>query len=316
MTDGPNGPVIDNLADIRLELMQLNLYIRDLLTVSSRELPAPVVNVAPTPVIVESAPASPAQPVNLDGLYDRLAALRGDPAGSLEQLLELNKQIKDLSVGMRAIAGSSVSSGGVGGGTVRPAEPFPVKNDPASPFSTSVSNPDFPLPSSQVTDLKTVKLDTAVEHFTSPGLAQKVLAGKARIAGAKQNMLVGQNSSLHIANPAGSGVNLLVTSLIVQTDTSAEVIYFKDATSSGAVVTPANPHFPSTALAKAEVRSGVNALSGGTQLTPFQRVTTNSPIEFDGLVVVGPGQSVAVRYLNPGASAAAYFNIRWFEEPF
>lgn len=113
MTSGPNGPVIDNLADIRLELMQLNLYIRDLLTVSQRELPAPVVNVAPAPVVVESAPVSAVQPLNLDGLYDRLASLRGDPAGSLEQLQKLNKQITDLTVAIRAGMGGSygVASG-------------------------------------------------------------------------------------------------------------------------------------------------------------------------------------------------------------
>lgn len=103
MTDGPSGPVIDNLSEIKFELMQLNLYVRDLLTSSVRDMPAPVVHVAPAAVHVAAA----ALPAPLD-----LSMLRHDATPVVEGLGRLQKTIEDLASGMRAIAGSSSPASG------------------------------------------------------------------------------------------------------------------------------------------------------------------------------------------------------------
>jgi hypothetical protein len=115
---GPDARIVSGLDDLKIEMMQLNLYLRDLLAVQGRELPAPVVNVSPTPVVVERVDAPPAV-LTPESLAQALSgALSPRPDANLQAGLESVKQaVEDLGVSMRAIAGSA-AYGPSGGGTV------------------------------------------------------------------------------------------------------------------------------------------------------------------------------------------------------
>lgn len=115
--DGPDARVVRELQDVKLELMQLNLYLRDLLMVSGRELPTPQVTVTPTPVVVE-APALPSGVLTPEELLQALSGLarpHSDDAvvGAVNNLADEVKKSLEYS---RAVAGAAY--GPSGGGVV------------------------------------------------------------------------------------------------------------------------------------------------------------------------------------------------------
>lgn len=127
MTDGPQGPQIDLLSDVRFELIALNEAIQTLIRKASV---APQVTVEPTPVSVSN------QAVDLSPLIDSLRELQDN--GQQEELQALRKEFSDLAVAIRAIAGSSYA--GVGGSVVTPGDDFPVKNSADHPLHVTVDN--------------------------------------------------------------------------------------------------------------------------------------------------------------------------------
>jgi hypothetical protein len=120
---GPDARIVSGLDDLKIEMMQLNLYLRDLLAVQGRELPAPVVNVAPTPVVVQ--PAEPVPGVlTLDTLVQALSGAlsprAGDPVvGAINNLADEVKQSVEYS---RAVAGSAYGASGGGQVHLRPED--------------------------------------------------------------------------------------------------------------------------------------------------------------------------------------------------
>ena len=114
---GPMAPTNEKLDAVLLELFQLNLTLRDVL---SQERQAPVVNVTGQELDLSSLTAvlnQPAQPMDLSALEACLTALVApqrveygpDIIGALRGL---QKEFTDLGTGMRAIAGAPTGGGG------------------------------------------------------------------------------------------------------------------------------------------------------------------------------------------------------------
>ena len=109
------------LDSMLIELFQLNLSVRDLLML---EPAVPVVNVSGPELdltLLAEALGKPSQTVNTSGLEAAVTALLSEPRveygpAVVEALAGLKKELVDLSVGMRAIAGGG--RGGGGGGSV------------------------------------------------------------------------------------------------------------------------------------------------------------------------------------------------------
>lgn len=132
MTDGPFGPATDLLSDVRFELIALNEQMKALREAAAQP---PQVTVEPTPVVVGQS-----EPVALD-FTPLLAALSElDRKDDQEELKALRQEFSDLAVAIRAIAGNSGGTYGIGASVVTPGAEFPVKNDPASAFHVTVDN--------------------------------------------------------------------------------------------------------------------------------------------------------------------------------
>lgn len=113
MHDGPNAPVVDLLTDLRYELLVLNDQMRELRGLNGREIPAPIVEVLPAPVVVH--PSEPAAPFSVD-----MSALVGTLQGLgnsevVNALGEMRKDLTDLAGVMRAMGMGNASYGGGGG---------------------------------------------------------------------------------------------------------------------------------------------------------------------------------------------------------
>lgn len=136
---GPMAVTNDKLDEVLLELYSLNLTIRDLLIAEKQAAQPPVIQVTSpevdlTPLAQALGNTAPA--VDFDQLYAAVAALANDGAVDRQivtALGELKKELADLGVGMRAIAGAPTG----GGGAVYLAD--------NQVFRTLIQNPD-PIP--------------------------------------------------------------------------------------------------------------------------------------------------------------------------
>lgn len=112
---GPDAPVIDLLSEVRYELLCLNEQIRQLLGVTNRELPAPIVEVLPAPVVLPDYPTIPQAAPSTD-LAPLLGAIQGLGNSEVVTALgEMRKDLTDLAGVLRAMGLGNSSYGGGGG---------------------------------------------------------------------------------------------------------------------------------------------------------------------------------------------------------
>lgn len=127
MNEGPLGPATDLLTGVQYELIALNEQMRELL---AKVAQAPQVTVEPAPVSVQSAS------VDFSPLLDALAAM--DRKDDNEELKGLRKEFNDLATSIRAIAGNSGGTYGIGASIVTAGGDFPVKNSDEFPLHVTV----------------------------------------------------------------------------------------------------------------------------------------------------------------------------------
>lgn len=144
--------------------------------------------------------------------------------------------------------------------------------------------------------------------------------GRYRTAGGVVSLSANQSGSIHLANPAGSGVSLTITEFMLAADVACDVNYFKDTTSTGTVreVFVPNRSFEGSVTTKGVLRVGAGVLSGGSQMSPVTRIGANAALTIPYTAVVMPGQSLAVRATAPGGltgSLLFYGTCTWIEDP-
>ena len=157
----------DKLDEVLFELMQLNLYVRDMLVAERAERPAPIIEVS-SPDVDLTPLASVLQPVNLEPLMAKLDSLRAQPADSpatIEALAALKKEISDLGASMRAIAGSSLTGGG-GAVHLDPNSSLEVSNTSANPVPVSGAVTTDGLTDAQLRAAPIEVTDSAEREYT------------------------------------------------------------------------------------------------------------------------------------------------------
>ncbi len=138
--------------------------------------------------------------------------------------------------------------------------------------------------------------------------------GRYRFAGGKATTNVtSPNASMTLTNPAGSGVDIVITRYQVEVDAAADVVLIYDAVSTGTLVANTNPSQRSTVTNPGEVRVGSGVLTGGDVQSPIRRAQPNSPVAVGPFRFrITPGRTFTVRFLGPGATNTVWFNIGWF----
>lgn len=154
-------------------------------------------------------------------------------------------------------------------------------------------------------------LDIAESSAEYASLA--VLDGKYRIAGAKLSPTLGQVASFNLQNPAGSGGNLIVRSFKIFTNTANDVSFLSGAASTGATAAVFNPLLGSAAPVRWVLKTGINVLTGGVQLSPVVAASPNYVYAPDLFVVIPPGAALGIQY--SAASAGNIYGIVHWVEP-
>lgn len=149
-----------------------------------------------------------------------------------------------------------------------------------------------------------------------PTPLQTVDAGGLFIAGDRQTVAAGSSMSLHLENPAGSGADAIIRLFSAYTDNASalRITFYRDATSSGAAITPFNFNMGSAATTPLTIKSALDALTGGTEISARARVTERASFKFaDAPIVVPPGSSVALSVTVPTglSSSEVDINVSW-----
>lgn len=147
-------------------------------------------------------------------------------------------------------------------------------------------------------------------------------SGLAFSAGARHAVASSGQAHLHLENPAGSGFNIYIAGFSAFTGETAraQISFFTGATSSGSVVAKFNHDVGNANAGVAVVKSGTEAPSGGTELSPRAGVTSRDSFKFESglLVRVPPGQSVAMVCRRPSGLTGTEdidVNVHWLESP-
>lgn len=320
MTEGPNGPVIDTLADALYEMRVLNEQMRELVALERREPPAPVVNVAPAPITLPA----PQEAVSVDyrPLLEALSGLRPDDTRVVATLEALRDSIKESMNLTRAVAGSAYG-GGVGSSVVTLGGKALVEQaDSQIPFYVDVRNAldvidraarllghvnvdNFPAVQ-PVSGTVALAAGTNVIGNVGNSIASYSATGELYVVGGYVALsTTAPQGSLWLSNPVGSGKTLLVTQWSTYCQTgNAKVEYLIDATSAGGALVPFQTNAAGgTSVAVAKI--GVGALTGGTFIPAGHIAAMNAPLEKQVPIFLSAGKSLAIRIVGYGLSATA-----------
>lgn len=144
---------------------------------------------------------------------------------------------------------------------------------------------------------------------------RKLVEGKIFFISTKLTLSAVQpNGSILLTNPVGSGKSVTLFRFDLSTDVTNEIVYFKDGSSTGAVLAKHNAFIDHPNPSVAEVRAGVGVYTPGTQIG-IGRLTNTGPQSVDIAFVLLPGESVCVRYNNISAAGSNFYvSGFWIEE--
>lgn len=150
--------------------------------------------------------------------------------------------------------------------------------------------------------------------YTGEEESEAAKQGRFRWSGGRaQTDVTKPNASMTIANPLGSGQDILLVRYQVEVDADADIVVLYDATSTGTIRKLTNPNRRTTHFCPAEVRVGAGVLTGGEVQDYIRRASTNSPVAvgpFRHRII--PGTTWTVRFLGPGASNNVWFTCGLF----
>lgn len=285
----------------------MDTLLRDLLA----ELSVPAPEAAPAPVAAFAGDHSDFSLLIAEYANQTAAAVAAALAGATTQqasadlsvLADLTEAIKNLDSRVTGLANQNRAFGSSG--------PSNISNDATREIgrvTVKANETDY------ATQTTLAAAKTALEDRL-PKNAKQFADGEYRTAGGKVSLsLATPNGSFHLSNPAGSGRSITITEFSLAATGSADVAYFKDATSSGtaADVFMPNRAYEGVATTVGVLRVGVGVLSGGTQLSPVSRLGSNAPERIPYTAVLLPGQSLAVRFIAT-TTLDAYCSATWIE---
>lgn len=153
-----------------------------------------------------------------------------------------------------------------------------------------------------------------VETTSSTG--QAVVDGELFAYGEELSVSSGSTGSWHVENPSDSCTTLQVLSVDLSADTHVPVDFRKnaDSTASGTGNSVVNLNFGSSNSANATVKTGTDAVTGGSTFASPE-VDPSDRYRFEGLVVVPPGNNITAVWQAGGiaSSTSPSLSFQWRE---
>lgn len=120
---------------------------------------------------------------------------------------------------------------------------------------------------------------------------------------------------IQISNPGGSGRTLYVSRVTASSATAAVTLsLLRNATVTGATVTPINYNFGSALTSVMTARTSTAAPTGGpATLVSLLLAVGPVVVDFTGQIVVPPGNSISTSVTIASGSSAATTSISWWE---
>lgn len=120
---------------------------------------------------------------------------------------------------------------------------------------------------------------------------------------------------MQVSNPGGSGRTVYISRVIASTGTaSVTLTLLRNATLGGSVITPLNYNFGSAVTSVAAARTATAAPTGSPATLMSMLLATGPVIvDFDGRIILPPGNSLTVSVTIASGSTAATGNISWWE---
>lgn len=120
---------------------------------------------------------------------------------------------------------------------------------------------------------------------------------------------------MQVSNPAGSGRTVYISRVIASTGTAAVTLtLLRNAAVGGSVTTPVNYNFGS-ALTSVTTARTATAAPTGSPATLMSLLQAIGPVvlEFDGSIILPPGNSLTITVTIGSGSSAATGSICWWE---
>lgn len=159
-----------------------------------------------------------------------------------------------------------------------------------------------------------------VNTYTAPGIDTLPEAGAAMsglLFGIPFAATVTSSAPLvmQVSNPGGSGRTVYISRVIASTGTaSVTLTLLRNATVGGSVITPLNYNFGSAVTSAAAARTATAAPTG-SPATLMSMLLAIGPVilDFDGRIILPPGNSLTLSVTIASGSTAATGNISWWE---
>lgn len=139
--------------------------------------------------------------------------------------------------------------------------------------------------------------------------------GKLRVVGGSQTLSVAGTGSFRLANPLGSGKNLLVVFVALASTVAGDATFNKNGTlTSPTALTPWNPNFGAADTTVATAQRSGSAVSGGTALAASVRVPLDvtRPVSTAALLIPDTAISYSIALATGGT---IHCNLVYVEDP-
>lgn len=158
--------------------------------------------------------------------------------------------------------------------------------------------------------------------FTSNTIVRKIVEGKFWIAG--YDVLTdatNTNAVFTLFNPAtlpGGAANtksMYITKIAVDTPVAGQIIFVRNQTDLPNPIREAfNPNTNVTGAPVGEFHSGNLTPAGGTTISPTRKVFAEDHYEFEGFVILKPGQIFSARVAGAATGSRVTGLVHWYEE--
>lgn len=154
-------------------------------------------------------------------------------------------------------------------------------------------------------------------------LAKKIGEGKFWIAGHNVTTeTLNPQAVFSLVNPAklADGItnntkNMFVVKIAVDAASSGQIVFVRNQTSNPNAIREAfNPNTYFDGQPNGEFHAGNLLPAGGVTISPTRKVFANSTYEFEGLVILKPGQTFSARVTGAATGSQMSGLVHWYEE--
>lgn len=151
---------------------------------------------------------------------------------------------------------------------------------------------------------------------TNSALAAKIGEGKFWIAGHNVTTdATNPQAVFSLVNPATATTNMFVTKIAVDAASAGQILFVRNQTNNPNPIREAfNPNTFFSGQPQGEFHAGNLLPTGGTVISPTRKVFANSSYEFEGLVILRPGQTFSARVTGAATGSQMSGLVHWYQE--